>query len=114
MQTTEFARIMRTLLGAAGAIVFLLGTALAVSGEIVAGFGMLVAGGVLLLAALYEQTRYRARADEPAPAASGPGARPPGAGFRRTDEVFDDPTTGQRTRVWYDPATGERRYVPEP
>jgi hypothetical protein len=113
MQTTEFARILRTLLGVAGAIVFLLGTALAVSGEVVGGFGMLVGGGVLLLAALYEQTRYRARADEPA-ALPSPGARPTGSGFRRTDEVFDDPTTGQRMRVWYDPATGDRRYVPEP
>lgn len=114
MQTTDFARILRTVLGVAGAVVFLLGTVLAVGGEIIAGFGMLVGGGVLLLAALYEQTRYRARADEPAPAGPGLAARPPATGFRRTDEVFDDPTTGQRMRVWYDPATGERRYVPEP
>lgn len=30
-----------------------------------------------------------------------------------TDEVFLDPESGRRTRVWYDPATGEREYRPE-
>lgn len=37
----------------------------------------------------------------------------PGADFRPTDEVFDDPQTGKRTRVWYDAATGRRDYRPE-
>lgn len=31
-------------------------------------------------------------------------------GFVRTDEVFSDPTTGIRQRVWFNPRTGERRY----
>lgn len=35
------------------------------------------------------------------------------AGFERTDEVTIDPTTGIRQRVWYDPRSGERRYVRE-
>lgn len=30
-----------------------------------------------------------------------------------TDEVFVDPTTGQRLRVWYSPKTGRREYRPE-
>ncbi len=30
-----------------------------------------------------------------------------------TSEVFIDPTTGQRMRVWYNPATGRREYRPE-
>jgi hypothetical protein len=30
-----------------------------------------------------------------------------------TDEVFIDPESGRRTRVWYDPATGKREYRPE-
>jgi hypothetical protein len=34
-------------------------------------------------------------------------------GPRPTDEVFIDPETGHRTRVWYDPATGQRDYRPE-
>ena len=27
-----------------------------------------------------------------------------------TNEVFVDPNTGRRTRVWYDPTTGQREY----
>jgi hypothetical protein len=30
-----------------------------------------------------------------------------------TTEVFIDPETGRRTRVWYDPTTGARDYRPE-
>jgi hypothetical protein len=29
-----------------------------------------------------------------------------------TDEVFLDPESGQRMRVWYDASTGEREYRP--
>jgi hypothetical protein len=29
-----------------------------------------------------------------------------------TDEVFLDPNTGERMRVWYDPSTGKREYRP--
>ena len=31
----------------------------------------------------------------------------------RPSEVFIDPATGKRMRVWYDPATGDREYRPE-
>jgi hypothetical protein len=30
-----------------------------------------------------------------------------------TNEVFIDPETGRRMRVWYDPGTGRRDYRPE-
>jgi len=30
-----------------------------------------------------------------------------------TDEVFVDPQSGKRMRVWYNPATGQREYRPE-
>lgn len=33
------------------------------------------------------------------------------AGFVETGEVFIDPTTGIKQRVWFNPTTGERRYV---
>lgn len=33
--------------------------------------------------------------------------------FKRTDEVFNDPTTGKLTRVYEDPATGKRQYREE-
>ena len=42
--------------------------------------------------------------------------RPPATPLKerwiKTDEIFSDPTTGIRQRVWYDPETGERHYVP--
>ena len=34
--------------------------------------------------------------------------------FRPTAEVFKDPTTGKMTRVYEDPATGQRQYREEP
>ena len=34
--------------------------------------------------------------------------------FKRTDEVFRDPTSGKMTRVYEDPATGRRQYRDEP
>jgi hypothetical protein len=36
----------------------------------------------------------------------------PNADWRRTDEVFNDPSTNRVMRVWLDTA-GERHYVPE-
>ena len=33
--------------------------------------------------------------------------------FKRTDEVFIDPTSGRRTRVYEDPETGKRQYREE-
>jgi hypothetical protein len=36
-----------------------------------------------------------------------------GGGSEPTSEVFIDPATGQRMRVWYHPATGDREYRAE-
>lgn len=64
------------------------------------------AGTVLLAVALLERERYDATAYEPpAPSTIDP--------FRPTDEVFTDPTTSERTRVWFDPDTGRRVYRAE-
>jgi hypothetical protein len=44
------------------------------------------------------------------------GNRKPAAGTNAaqpTDEVFVDPDTGKRTRVWYNSATGQREYRAE-
>ena len=38
----------------------------------------------------------------------------PAEGWERTDEVFVDPTTDRRMRVWLDPRDGSRHYVAEP
>jgi hypothetical protein len=37
----------------------------------------------------------------------------PSEDWHRTDEVFRDPTTKRLMRVWVDPQTGSRHYVPE-
>jgi hypothetical protein len=37
----------------------------------------------------------------------------PGGTSQPTNEVFIDPTSGQRMRVWYNQATGRREYHPE-
>ena len=37
----------------------------------------------------------------------------PADGWQRTDEVFVDPTTNRRMRVWLDPRDGSRHYVAE-
>jgi hypothetical protein len=76
---------------------------------IVAGFrleGLYVAGlgAAGLVIVVLERHRYGDAADE---------RRTSGERHRPTDEVFVDPTTGQRTRVWIDPASGERSYRPE-
>jgi len=36
-----------------------------------------------------------------------------GGAFKRTEEVFKDPTTGKLTRVYEDPSTGKRQYREE-
>jgi hypothetical protein len=37
--------------------------------------------------------------------------RPMGANWRATDEKFVDPDTGALVTVWFNPESGERRYV---
>lgn len=61
---------------------------------------LVVVGAIV---ALFGWDRYRGGRKAP----SGPtGAAP-------TDEVFIDPETGHRMRVWFDPATGRRDYRAE-
>jgi hypothetical protein len=40
-------------------------------------------------------------------------ASSPAAGWLPTNERFRDPGTGQVMRVWVEPVSGERHYVPE-
>jgi hypothetical protein len=54
-----------------------------------------------ILIAIFGWDRYRGNRES-----SGTGAQP-------TTEVFIDPATGKRMRVWYDPATGDREYRAE-
>jgi hypothetical protein len=80
----------------------------------------LIASAVVLGAALvWERGRYRSDgAPEGRRTTDGPGGTDNDDGplpprFRPTDEVFVDPTSGRRMRVWLDGRTGDRRYREE-
>ncbi len=81
------------------------------------GLWLVFGGGVLMIVAVLERTRYRSEAAERANDPPGPGGGETQGvvepRFRPTDEVFVDPTTGRRMRVLLDARTGERRYVAE-
>ena len=110
---------VRVVLGTIGALLLLGGVALALTGIPGAFFGavwMIIGGGVLLIGVLIEVSRYRSQAAEHAKLNPGPGGGetgPPEPRFQRTEEVFIDPTSNHRMRVWVDASTGERRYVAE-
>ncbi len=99
------------------------GALLAVSfpgeGGIIGGLILIVAGAGGVGAVVFERMRYRSDAEErtQAPASMAAGGDPPGTrlppGFRPTDERFVDPATGVPMRVWYEPGSGERRYLPD-
>jgi hypothetical protein len=83
------------------------------SGMVLAVIGV---GGIVALA--FERMRYHSEADErPSDDPARAGGDPPGTrlppSFRRTDEVFVDPSSGVTMRVGFDPSSGERRYVAE-
>jgi hypothetical protein len=59
-----------------------------------------VPGFVLLLALVVERWRYKPVT-----------GHPPRAGWVPTNERFVDPESGRLVTVFYQPATGERRYV---
>jgi len=113
------------MLGAARLILVIFGVITVVAGFIVIGatterlsglYAVLV-GGVILGAVLYERNRYRSidadvHNDAPGPGGGEPvGSLPPS--FRATDEVFIDPTTNRRMRVYLEAGTGSRRYMAE-
>ncbi|WP_298225034.1 hypothetical protein [Acidocella sp.] len=67
-----------------------------------AGGGMLglLAFGLLILGGTLFERRYHRNL-----------TAPPGPGWERTQEVFQDPSSGELLEVWYNPITGQRRYV---
>ena len=91
--------MLRTwLLVFAGALA-LTGALLLVSGVSGPGAYALALGGVIVLGTVFERWRYR------------PGSARPGAAWQPTGERFEDPQTGQTVQVYYDPGSGQRRYV---
>jgi hypothetical protein len=118
-QSVSGTTVIRVLIGLVG--VLLIAGALVVAafggvGGWIGALWMLGAGAILLIAAAIEVTRYRSEHAERSGADPGPGGGESKAvepRFRPTDEVFVDPTSRMRMRVYSDPRTGERRYVPE-
>jgi hypothetical protein len=62
---------------------------------------VVVIAGIII--ALFGWDRYRGNRKKPADTDA----------LQATDEVFVDPDTGGRTRVWYDPRSGRREYRAE-
>jgi hypothetical protein len=81
------------------------------------GLWLVIGSAVVLVALAIERNRYRSEEAERSFESTGPGGGEPAGGleprFRRTDELFVDPTTGTTMRVFLDGRTGERRYVAE-
>ena len=109
--------ILRVIVGAFGAVLLVVGAGLIAAGIVITGLFTLVFGAIVVLAATFERLRYRSAAAERSAEPPGPGGGEPSGPleprFQRTAEVFIDPTTHHRMRVWVDPNTGERRYLAE-
>ncbi len=111
--------LVRILFGVVGAILLVSGIVVTLARVPVPMFvniWMFASGTLLVIVALVEVTRYRSQAAERGHTQPGPGGGEtiePEPRFRRTEEVFVDPTSGRRMRVFADPNTGERRYVAE-
>lgn len=82
------------------------GGVIAVGGALLWGGGggpiVFIFGALMMITAALEPVYGRAK------------GKPNGAGWRATDERFVDPETGKLVTVWFDPSTGERRYVEDP
>ena len=112
------ARLFILVTGALLAIGGVLLIALPGLGGSITGIYMVLIGVAMIAGALVERMRYRADALDRAAPPIGPGGGEPldvtlEPRFTPTDEVFVDPTSGHRMRVFMDPRTGERRYRAE-
>lgn len=112
--------VVRGFLAGCGTLLIIGGVAVAFafagSGGVFGAFWMILTGLILIIAVVVEVSRYRSQAAEGAQLKPGPGGGEtalPEPRFRPTDEVFIDPTTHHRMRVYLDARTGERRYVAE-
>jgi UPF0716 family protein affecting phage T7 exclusion len=111
--------VVRVVMGVIGVAMLIGGILLLMSGlpEAIAGVIWLIpSGAVLIIISLIEVSRYRSQAAERGSGAPGPGGgetAPLEPRFQRTDELFVDPTSNRRMRVYLDGRTGERRYVAE-
>jgi len=110
------ANSIRIVVGVLGALMIVGGLVAIAVGEWPGGLWAILVGGVAIVAVALERSRYRSQAAEHSADDPGPGGGEPSmpvAPFRPTDELFVDPTSGRRLRVYLNPSTGERRYYAE-
>jgi hypothetical protein len=91
--------VLRTLLLVFAGALALTGVILLGRGQLGAGGYALGLGGLIVLGTVFERWRYR------------PSSARPEARWEPTGERFEDPQTGKTVQVFYDPRSGERRYV---
>jgi hypothetical protein len=87
------------------AVLFAIGVVLLIAASAAAFAGcrtvpLAAIGAILTLAVLFERYIYKPIRPEP-----------PGPGWEQTTERFIDPRTGLSITVYFNPRTGERRYV---
>lgn len=92
--------MLRTVLFAIGLVLLLTASAAALAGW--PAIPLAASGAILTLALLLERYVYKPIRPEP-----------PGPGWEQTAERFIDPRSGQSVTVYFNPRTGERRYVGE-
>jgi hypothetical protein len=90
--------VLRTLLLGFAGVLALIGVILLLRGQPGAGAYALGLGGLIVLGTVFEG-RYRSSDARPGP------------DWKPTGERFEDPQTGETVQVFYDPGSGERRYV---
>jgi hypothetical protein len=99
-----------------GFLIFLGGIVAAGVGAVIDGVWAVLIGAGVMIACVLQHGRYRSREAELLNPMAGPGAGEAGylePRFAPTAEVFVDPTSRRRMRVFVDPRTGERRYLAE-
>ena len=107
---------MRLVVGVLGALMIVGGLVAASLGAWPGGLWAMLIGATAIAAVVLERSRYRSDVAERTAGEPGPGGGEPSmpeAPFRPTGELFVDPTSGHRLRVYVIPATGERRYFAE-
>lgn len=92
--------MLRTVVLIIAGIVAAAGAALIVTGVTLPGIQALVMGGLVIVGILCER-RYKGRHN----------LQEPDERWQATGERFVDPTSGKDVEVFYDPQSGERRYV---
>jgi hypothetical protein len=92
--------VLRASIAAAGIVLLAVGAVAGAYCSLAASLRLALPGLLLVGAVVLERWRYkRLREDRP------------GSNWIATNERFIDPETGRRVTVYFDPASGERRYV---